>query len=181
MDTEYPADQTGFPGPSRQKDTRPGTSGPGFTRGTAENRTAGDDASFSERLKERASVQLDDQRHRATRNLGGVARFVRQATDEIESQGHLGFAGYGRKAADRIDELSRQLERKDLDQVIADVERFARQQPALFVGAAFGVGVLAGRFLLSSAGRVPKPSAPPVPGETSAPTGMGPAGMPTGL
>jgi hypothetical protein len=107
-------------------------------------------ASFADRMKERAAAQLDSQKVKARQSMGGVAQFVRQATEQLDQQGHQGFADYGRKAADRIEQFAARLEQKDLDEVLHDVERFARRQPAIFIGAAFGVGVIAGRFLRSS-------------------------------
>ena len=40
--------------------------------------------------------------------------------------------------------------KRDLTELMDDVNRFARRQPALFVGAAFAAGALAARFLKSS-------------------------------
>jgi hypothetical protein len=54
------------------------------------------------------------------------------------------------KAADQIDKLSEYLSSKSVDELVADVEEFGRQNPVLFVGGAFAVGVLAARFLKSA-------------------------------
>jgi hypothetical protein len=39
---------------------------------------------------------------------------------------------------------------KDLDRIVGDVEHFARSQPLMFIGGAFGLGLLAARFLKST-------------------------------
>ncbi len=73
---------------------------------------------------------------------------------------------YGRKAADGIEQLSRRLEeidfnriRTDVSRMVSDVERFARERPALFAGAAFAVGLIVGRVMRSSSARVQASSA----------------------
>jgi hypothetical protein len=43
------------------------------------------------------------------------------------------------------------LQHKDVREFLADLQRFARRQPAVFIGAAFAVGVISARFLKSSA------------------------------
>jgi hypothetical protein len=72
-----------------------------------------------------------------------------------------GFGEYGRKAADGIEQLSRRLEdvdfnqiRTEVNRVVSDVERFARERPALFAGAAFAVGLIVGRIMRGSSARV---------------------------
>jgi hypothetical protein len=57
---------------------------------------------------------------------------------------------YVSSAADQIDRLSRYVRSTKVDDMLGGVERFAREQPAAFVGGAFMVGLLAARFLKSS-------------------------------
>ena len=38
----------------------------------------------------------------------------------------------------------------DVDELVGDVQRLARRQPAVFVGSAFAVGLISARFLKSS-------------------------------
>ena len=42
---------------------------------------------------------------------------------------------------------------KDVQAIVRDVERYAREQPALFLGGAFVLGLLGARFLKSTANR----------------------------
>jgi hypothetical protein len=104
-------------------------------------------------VREFASSQLLNQKRRATDGLGQVASAVRTITDQLQSQGHTTIAGYVQNAATRIERFSNGLRDRDLDQIASDVRRFARRQPALFVGSAFGVGLLSARFFKSSNGR----------------------------
>jgi len=53
--------------------------------------------------------------------------------------------------ADGIEKVASFFEGNNIGQIGADVERFARREPAIFLGAAFAIGLIGGRFLKSSA------------------------------
>jgi hypothetical protein len=57
------------------------------------------------------------------------------------------------QANDGIRRMADTLRNKDLDQIVRDAESFARQRPAVFLGAAAVAGFLAVRFLKSSSQR----------------------------
>jgi hypothetical protein len=79
-----------------------------------------------------------------------VAGAVRQVTDGLRESGQTGLAGYVGRAADEIDRWTARLREQDLDDAAREVQEFARRRPAIFVGVAFGAGVLAARFFKSS-------------------------------
>ena len=103
-----------------------------------------------ERVKHTAAAQLTTQKARATEALGGVAAALRQSSQPFRDNNQAMLADYAGKAADQLDQFSTRVRERDLTELIDDVNRFARRQPALFVGAAFAAGVLAARFLKSS-------------------------------
>jgi hypothetical protein len=102
------------------------------------------------RVRERATAQLSTQKDRATDGLGSVAQMVRQSTQQLRENKHDSIAQYVDKAADQIDRFSTELRNRDVGELVNDVQRFARRQPALFVGSAFAIGVIGARFLKSS-------------------------------
>jgi hypothetical protein len=102
------------------------------------------------RVRERATAQLSTQKDRATDGLGSVAQMVRQSTQQLRENKHDSIAQYVDKAADQIDRFSTELRNRDVSDLVNDVQRFARRQPALFVGSAFAIGVIGARFLKSS-------------------------------
>jgi hypothetical protein len=59
-------------------------------------------------------------------------------------------AQYGNSLADKVEQLSSYLDRKEVGELIHDIEYFARRNPALFIGGAFALGLLGARFLKSS-------------------------------
>ena len=71
----------------------------------------------------------------------------------MEQGNTAGMANYVNRAADQLDRWSETLRNRELDDMARDVRRLAREQPALFIGAAFAIGVLTSRFLKSSSER----------------------------
>jgi hypothetical protein len=106
-----------------------------------------------DRVKEQATAKLASQKDRATDGLGSVANAVRQTTQSLRDQQHDTVAGYVEQAADQIERFSERLKNKDVSELLNDAQRLARQQPALFVGGAFALGLIGARFLKSSSSR----------------------------
>lgn len=104
-----------------------------------------------ERVKETAASKLTEQKDRATDGLGSVAQAVRHTTQSLRDQQHDTVAQYVERAADQIERLSNGLKNKDVAELLDDAQRLARQQPALFIGGAFALGLVGARFLKSSA------------------------------
>jgi hypothetical protein len=106
-----------------------------------------------DRVREQATAQLTTQKDRATDGLGNVAQAVRQSTQQLRDQQHETIAQYVEKAADQLERFSANLRNRNVTDIVDEVQRFARRQPAVFIGSAFALGVLGARFLKSSADR----------------------------
>jgi hypothetical protein len=76
-----------------------------------------------------------------------------QVSQKLREQDQPMFAQLTEQLIGQVDRGAAYLRGKDLDDVVTDVERLARRQPAVFVGGAFMLGLLASRFLKSSAPR----------------------------
>ena len=87
-------------------------------------------------------------------------------------------ARYTGTAANQIEKVASYFERKDLKAMMRDTESFARRNPAIFLGAAFALGMLAARFLKSST--PDSRSMNPGSGSRSLPTALPPADRSTG-
>jgi hypothetical protein len=103
-----------------------------------------------DRVRSTATATLSTQKDRATDSLGSVAQAVRQAAEPLRANQQDAIARYVDQAADQIERLSTQLRERDVSELMADAQRLARRQPAVFIGAAFTIGLLATRFLKSS-------------------------------
>ena len=111
---------------------------------------AGRSTGMVDRVRQTAAAQLTTQKTRATEALGSVAAAIRQSSQPLRDNNQAMLADYAGKAADQLEQFSTRFRERDLTELMDDVNRFARRQPALFVGAAFAVGALAARFLKSS-------------------------------
>ena len=60
------------------------------------------------------------------------------------------MAQFVERAADQIERFSNHLRERDLNQLVGEAQRFARQQPAVFIGSSFAAGMLAARFIKAS-------------------------------
>jgi hypothetical protein len=78
----------------------------------------------------------------------GMAGAMRRAANEFGEVPQA--AQYIRAAADQIDSVSDAFKRRDLNQLVADVQDFARRQPTAFMGAAVLAGFAVMRFLKTS-------------------------------
>jgi len=104
-----------------------------------------------DQVKGSASSQLSNQKDRVAETIGSVAQVIRSASEGLQNQDQWSLAEYTDNAATRAEQLSDYLRNRDLREISIQVEHFARRQPTLFLAGAFGVGLLAARFLKSSA------------------------------
>lgn len=111
-----------------------------------------------EAVTDKAATKLEEQKSTLTGGLTSVADSVRQVSQNLgSSETDSGLAGTAAKytdtAAQKIEEVATYFENRDVRQMARDLESFARRNPAVFLGAAFGLGLIAARFLKSSSPR----------------------------
>jgi len=103
-----------------------------------------------DQARQTVTTQASSQKDRAVESLTVLAQAVRQTGDQLRSQEQRAVAGYTDTAARYIEQVSSFLRDRDINEMIYDVERYARRNPTTFIGGAFTLGLLAGRFLKSS-------------------------------
>jgi ElaB/YqjD/DUF883 family membrane-anchored ribosome-binding protein len=81
--------------------------------------------------------------------VGGLAQSLLLAGQQLQDQ-QSPAAKIVEQAADRLDRVTRYIENTEPEQLVQRTESWARQNPALFIGAAFIVGALGARFLKST-------------------------------
>lgn len=106
------------------------------------------------KVSEKAATQIGEQKDTLARGLSGVADNIRQMGENLRGAEEKTpvadiAAKYGDSLAKQVEQVSTYLEQKDLRAVLRDVEGFARRNPAVFIGGAFALGLLAARFLKS--------------------------------
>jgi ElaB/YqjD/DUF883 family membrane-anchored ribosome-binding protein len=107
---------------------------------------------------EKATTKLEEKKGDLATGLTSVADTIRQVGSTLrESDEHSGIsdtaAQYSDTFARQIEQISNYFERNDVRAMVRDAERFARRNPAVFIGGAFALGILAARFLKSSGSR----------------------------
>ena len=108
---------------------------------------------YAEQGREQAKGQIATQKERASSELQGIAQALQQTGSQLREQDQGSIGQYAEQAADQVGRLSDFLSEKDSEELISEVEDFARNKPAVFLGAAFAAGAVAARFLKSSAGQ----------------------------
>jgi hypothetical protein len=97
-----------------------------------------------------AEVQLSSGKDRVARGLDDVAEALRHSGEHLRGKDEAGISQYVDRAAEQVEVVSGYLQNRTVGQIVGDVEQFGRREPALFLGGAFVLGLLGGRFLKSS-------------------------------
>lgn len=101
--------------------------------------------------KEQVISQVETHKAQAADTLQSVGQALRNTGDSLKSEGQSNIASYAETFANELDGLTSYVRDRDLERIAADAEDFARRRPALFLGAAFLLGVGLARFFKSSA------------------------------
>jgi hypothetical protein len=150
----------------------------------------------ADQVRTQVVAQLESQKERAAGGLTGVAEALRQTGQHLREQDQQAISAYAEQAAEAVERFSGSMSRYSVGELFGEVESFARQQPALFLGSAFVLGVLAARFLKSSGpsdggavhpGGLPSPGSRPQSSMANAPPALSgadwsttPVGTPAG-
>jgi ElaB/YqjD/DUF883 family membrane-anchored ribosome-binding protein len=103
-------------------------------------------SSLASAATERAKDAVEERIADGADLLGQVAASVRVAARELDPAAPQ-LAGFVREAAERIDDFSRQVRDKSVDELLETSSDFARRQPAMLFGAAAAVGFLLFRMI----------------------------------
>jgi ElaB/YqjD/DUF883 family membrane-anchored ribosome-binding protein len=108
-----------------------------------------------EAVTEKAATKLDAQKSTLSGGLSTVADSFRQVSGNLSSsKTDSGLAEaaakYTDKAAQKVENVASYFETHNVREMARDLEGFARRNPAVFLGVAFGIGFLTARFLKST-------------------------------
>jgi hypothetical protein len=90
-------------------------------------------------------------RRETAEELGGLAESLRDTALRVDPRQRLGLDRYANRWADRLDESAAYVRERPVAEIVEDVESFARRRPVVFAAGGFIAGVVAARFLKSSA------------------------------
>ncbi|HWI19644.1 MAG TPA: hypothetical protein VNT81_17950 [Vicinamibacterales bacterium] len=103
-------------------------------------------------IQQRVTSRVDEQKNRAADGLGGIADVIRTASNELRMENEA-LASYVDMASDQMRKFANHIRERGAADMIDDVNRFARRNPAVFIGGAFLIGIGVARFLKASADR----------------------------
>jgi hypothetical protein len=121
---------------------------------------------LASKASEKVVSAVEEQKAAGADFVSDMASSIRRAASEFGQVPQA--AQYMRLAAEQIDSVSDAFRRRDLNQLVSDVQGFARRQPTAFFGAAVLAGFAVVRFLKTSTGAN---AAPPSEGHHSSVTG----------
>jgi hypothetical protein len=106
-------------------------------------------------VAEKATTKLEEQKSTLAGGLTSVAESVRSMGDNLNKSPEANpladyTAQYATTAARKLENVASYFERKDVKEMARDIENFARRNPAIFLGGAFALGILAARFFKST-------------------------------
>ncbi len=108
-----------------------------------------------ETVADNATSAIDEQKAGLTGKLTGVADTVRRLSGTLhDTESYDPVSGYVAQytdtAAQKIESVAKYFDNADLKDIARDIESYARRNPAVFLGSAFAIGIMAARFLKSS-------------------------------
>jgi hypothetical protein len=112
--------------------------------------TGGGSQNLIDRAEQQARSRLNATKKDAALTLSSVASTLLSSSSQLKDEQQNLAGEYVGKAAEQIDRLATYIQNADPSEVADNIERFARRRPAVFIGAAFALGVIGARFLKSS-------------------------------
>jgi hypothetical protein len=107
---------------------------------------------IAETARERVGEAVAQKKDQAAQQVGSVAGALREAGEKLQRE-DVAFGRLAENVAGQAERLSQYLRSHDLQTVVRDAEAFARRHPEIFLGGAVVAGMVATRFLKSSAPR----------------------------
>ena len=107
----------------------------------------GEDVSFQVR------EQLDQRSTQAGKQVQAMSHALQSGVEQLRNEGKDVPAKLMTQLAERADDLGAYLQSAQADQMLTDLERFARRRPWVTAGAGVLAGFVASRFVKASADR----------------------------
>jgi ElaB/YqjD/DUF883 family membrane-anchored ribosome-binding protein len=116
-------------------------------------------SSLASAATERAKDAVEERISGGADLLGHLASSMRVAAGELDPNAPQ-LAGFAREAAGRIDDFSREIRNRSVEELVETSSRFARRQPAVLFGAAAACGFLLFRMMKTAANATSEEGAP---------------------
>jgi ElaB/YqjD/DUF883 family membrane-anchored ribosome-binding protein len=106
----------------------------------------------AQQAKGRLREQVDQRSTQAGQQLSSAADDVRSVADQLRTQGKDTPARYADQAAEKAQQVGQRLQNASGDELLHDVEDFARRNPWAIAAGGLVLGLAASRMLKASSG-----------------------------
>jgi hypothetical protein len=103
-------------------------------------------AGVAEEVKDRAVWEAERQKNRAAAQVEQAAQSAHQAADALREGQQRWLADLVQRGAGELASFAERLHGNNLQEILSDIESFARKQPALFAGASIAAGFALARM-----------------------------------
>ncbi|MCL4768705.1 MAG: hypothetical protein KJZ80_21015 [Hyphomicrobiaceae bacterium] len=105
---------------------------------------------MSSDLQDQAQKVVSEQKEMAASGIMDIVSAIRSAADDLETHQQGQVASMARGLAGGLEDFSQSIGRRNFQDMVSDVERFARDHPTAFFGGALLAGLAMARFAKSS-------------------------------
>lgn len=137
-----------------QATSEPGQQGVGQQASAKAQEAASVAQEKASELREHGSTrlrnELDQRSNQAGSQMRSLAEALRRSGNDLDNQGNVNASQLTGQAADRIERLGSYLKEKSGDELMGDIEAFARRRPWMLAGLGMLAGVAAARFMKAS-------------------------------
>lgn len=104
----------------------------------------------AEQAKGEARSMAESRKSQVSSEIKHIAHAFRSSGQQLRMQDEEPVARYATQIADKLENASTYINQRSVDDILTDAEDFARRKPEVFLGGAFGLGLLVSRFFKSS-------------------------------
>lgn len=104
----------------------------------------------AEQAKGEARSMAETRKRQVSSEINSIAQAFRSSGQQLRMQDEEPVARYATQIADKLDNAASYIQDRSVDDIVTDAEDFARRKPEVFLGGAFGLGLLVSRFFKSS-------------------------------
>jgi len=103
-----------------------------------------------QKIGDQLRSSVDTGKVRAADTLDRFANALTQSGQQLRNDNLGGPSQYIDRTGEQLRKASEYLRNTNVDDMVRNAEDFARRQPAVFIGGAFALGLLAARFIKAS-------------------------------
>jgi hypothetical protein len=104
----------------------------------------------ADQARTQLTSSLNDQTTRVAEAVHSTADALRQAGEQLKQHNQAAIGDCLESTAEIAERVSGYFRQHDINAMFSDLENVARRQPAVFIGGAFVLGLMAARFMKSS-------------------------------